>query len=291
MRKIMLTAAGLSSVALCTAALADADIAFEVSGPGGNFVEYSVDMSGTLGDASLVLDFTNNGGFTWAGDLLIGFIDPNGGTVEYGGYNLTFGYPTAGDFPSSWDSSSSGTYGPFSFSLAGFGVEGSGSWTVQFADGYSGGSSADHFTGTLTLVGMGGGGDPYGGCCMGTDCSTGTQADCGRQWRLVISATVPTVTVWPCGGAPEGACCFGTDCIDSDILRLRLISAARSPVKARSCCRRRRVTPKPATSVPRPLPSAPAAIAFDTSTATDSGYGEPDDLQCEGTFLDWDGQP
>ena len=100
MRKIMLTAAGLSSVALCTAAMADADIPFDVTGPGGTQVDYNVDLSGTLGDASITLDFTNAGGFTWAGDLLIGVIDPNGNTVEYGGYDLTFGYSSAGDFPS-----------------------------------------------------------------------------------------------------------------------------------------------------------------------------------------------
>ena len=33
------------------------------------------------------------------------------------------------------------------------------------------------------------------------------------------------------------------------------------------------------------------ANAFDTTDATDSGYGEPDDTQCDGTFLDWMGSP
>ncbi len=33
------------------------------------------------------------------------------------------------------------------------------------------------------------------------------------------------------------------------------------------------------------------AQTFDTTDATDSGYGEPDDTQCDGTFLDWMGSP
>ncbi|MDP7029981.1 MAG: hypothetical protein QF733_07150 [Phycisphaerales bacterium] len=36
---------------------------------------------------------------------------------------------------------------------------------------------------------------------------------------------------------------------------------------------------------------ADGANAFDTSNATDSGYGEPDDTQCDGTYLDWMGSP
>ena len=33
------------------------------------------------------------------------------------------------------------------------------------------------------------------------------------------------------------------------------------------------------------------ANPFDTTDATDSGFGEPDDTQCEGTYLDWGGSP
>jgi hypothetical protein len=33
------------------------------------------------------------------------------------------------------------------------------------------------------------------------------------------------------------------------------------------------------------------ANTFDTSNATDSGFGEPDDTQCDGTYLDWTASP
>jgi hypothetical protein len=289
MKKIMLTAAGLSSVALCSAAMADVDVAFDVTGPGGNQVDYAVDMTGTLGDANITCDFVNSGGFTWAGDLLIGLVDPNGNAVEYGGYNLSFGYSSAGDFPSSWDSSSSGSY-THSFSLAGYGVEGSGTWTVQFADGYSAGSSADHFTGNLTLVGMdgGGGGDPYGGCCYGTDCSTGTEADCGAGGGAYLGDGT-NCDGWPCGGAPEGACCFGSDCVDSDINDCASLGgdfAGEGTTCAGGAC-----DAEAGDTCASAVSVGAGSHAFDTATATDSGFGEPDDMQCEGTYLDWQASP
>ena len=284
MRKIMLTAAGLSSVALCTAAMADADIAFDVTGPGGAQVDYDVDMSGTLGDANITVDFTNSGGWTYAGDLLIGVVDPTGNAVEYGGWNLTFGYSSAGDFPSSWDSSSSGTYGPHSFSLAGYGLEGGGAWTVMFADGYSGGSSSDHFVGTLTLVGMGGGGDPYGGCCNGTNCDTGTEADCTAGGGTYLGDGT-NCDGWPCGGAPAGACCFGTDCVDSDILDCASLGG--SFAGEGSTCAGGACDAEAGDTCATAIAVGTGSHAFDTSTATDSGYGEPDDSQCDGTYLDW----
>ena len=218
MRKFLLTAAGLSSVAMCPGALADVNIVYDLSGPGGNQVDYDVEMSGELGDANITCEFVQQkDGWTWAGDMMIGVIDPAGNTVEYGSYNMSFGYPSAGDFPGSWDSSSSGTY-MHSFSLGGYGLQGGGSWTVQFMDGYTGGLPEDHFSGTLSLLGMVDGNEPWGACCLGVgECFTGTQGECAANSGTFLG-NATNCEGWPCGGAPEGACCFRTDCIDTDIL-------------------------------------------------------------------------
>ncbi|MCH2136780.1 MAG: hypothetical protein MK101_09390 [Phycisphaerales bacterium] len=290
MRKFMLTAAGLSTVGLCGAAMADADITYDVTGPGGNQVDYDVEMSGVLGDANITCDFVNNGGWTWAGDLLLGFVAPNGSTVEFGGYDMSFGYESAGDFPSSWDSSTSGTYS-HSFNLGGYGLEGGGSWTVQVSDGYSSGASTDQFSGTLTLVGMdgGGGGDPWGGCCMGTDCDTMTQANCEDGGGTYLGDGT-NCDGWPCGGAPEGACCFGGgDCIDSDIVACGKLGgdfAGEGTTCAGGAC-----DASAGDTCAAAVVVGAGSHAFDTATATDSGYGDPDESQCEGTFLDWEGSP
>ena len=59
----------------------------------------------------------------------------------------------------------------------------------------------------------GGGGDPTGACCTGSDCTTGTEADCiagGGAWQGDGSDCGST----SCGGGgdPTGACCTGSDC-------------------------------------------------------------------------------
>ena len=170
--KLMISAAGIASVALTGALVADVDIDINLSGPGGNQVDIPINTSGDLGEASITVDFVNEGGFTWAGDLLIGVVGANGNAVEYGGYDITFGYVSAGDFPSSWDSSASGTY-DHEFTMAGYDVGGNGDWTVQLADGYTSGASTDLWSGTLTLLGLGdgGGGNPCDNALRDAPCN------------------------------------------------------------------------------------------------------------------------
>ena len=146
MKKFMLTAAGIASVALAGSATADVVVNFDVDGPGGS--SYSYAAGGAAGAVAINVDFTNSGGWTWAGDLLIAFIDSNGNGVEYGGYDSTFGYSSIGDFGSSWDSSSSGNWSG-TIDLTGSGLSDVAS--VMMGDGYSSGASTDNWTGTLTF--------------------------------------------------------------------------------------------------------------------------------------------
>ena len=147
MKKFMLTAAGIASVALAGSAMADVVLDFSVDGPGGNGVSYD-GVGGAAGAVAIDVNFTNAGGWTWAGDLLIAFVDSNGNGVEYGGYNMSFGYSSIGDFGSSWDSSSSGNW-TGTIDLTGTGLSDVAS--VMMADGYSGGASTDNWAGTLTF--------------------------------------------------------------------------------------------------------------------------------------------
>ena len=142
-----------AAVSMGCHAVADIPLAFDLAGPGGNTVNYMLEMQGSLDGASIEVDFTNEGGFAWAGDLLIGFIDPSGNAVEYGGFDTSFGFTSAGDFEDTWDSSTSGAY-TGSFSLAEYGLSGAGEWTILLADGYSGGEATDRWTGILGLEGV-----------------------------------------------------------------------------------------------------------------------------------------
>lgn len=151
--KVSMMIGTAAAVAVAGSSYADIDVAFDISGPGGNTIEYVLDLQGALDGVAIAVDFTNDGGWTWAGDLLLGFIDPNGNAVEFGGYDMSFGFETAGDFDSSWDSSTSGAYAT-NIALADFGLSGAGAWTIMVADGYSSGADTDHWTGVLGLEGV-----------------------------------------------------------------------------------------------------------------------------------------
>ena len=143
-KQFMLSTAAVAAVALGSTAMADVVVDFNVDGPGGSGVSYTV--GGAAGMVAIDVDFTNAGGWTWAGDLLIAFIDSDGNGVEYGGYDGTFGYSSIGDFGSSWDSSESGNW-TGSIDLTGTGLSDVAS--VIMGDGYTNGESTDNWTGML----------------------------------------------------------------------------------------------------------------------------------------------
>jgi MYXO-CTERM domain-containing protein len=151
--KMTLTLGAATAALVAGSAMADVDVIFDVTGPGGNGVSGDIELDGALTGMAIAVDFTNAGGWTWAGDLLLGITDPNGNSIEFGGYDMSFGFTSAGDFDSSWDSSTSGAYAT-NVSLASFGLGGSGTWTVQFVDGYSSGADTDHWVGVLGLEGV-----------------------------------------------------------------------------------------------------------------------------------------
>jgi hypothetical protein len=139
------TCMGLATVvatAFAGAATAQSvDFALEFAA-GGQMVEFYFEHSGSIDTAHVALDFTNSGDYTWAGDLTIGLISPDGTTVEFGGYDVFFGYPSAGDFPGDWDVSSSGSF-THDIDFASLALSGDGTWTLQLMNGYSGSASAD----------------------------------------------------------------------------------------------------------------------------------------------------
>ena len=145
--------AGLASAAVAGMATADVEAFFDVSGPGGNGYTVDFEADGALAGMNLAFDFTNAGGYTWAGDLMVTIVDPNGVGIQYGGYNLDLGYTNAGDFDSSFDTSTSGAFST-NVALESFGLSGSGMWTVGFWDGYTGGAATDNWAGVINLEGI-----------------------------------------------------------------------------------------------------------------------------------------
>ena len=78
------------------------------------------------------------GGVSFAGDLIVRIDSPEGESIEFGGYDFTYGVPDAGDFPAaSWDSTVSGDYHWVGVNVAAFGLQGTGSWRVTVRNGWN----------------------------------------------------------------------------------------------------------------------------------------------------------
>lgn len=115
---------------------------------------YPVNAQGSISSFSINVNFNNLGGQNWSGDLLIGVVAPNGATVEFGGAHAprSFGYPSAGDFPGSWDEDNGNyAYGPVN--LSSFGLGGIGQYKVFLRNGLTGGHQAS-WTGSISFAGV-----------------------------------------------------------------------------------------------------------------------------------------
>jgi hypothetical protein len=286
--KLSTTLAIGCTAALATTALANTPVDFSLDGPGENMIVHEINVAGNLTHMDVDVYFTDGGQITWAGDLLIGIVDPNGNAMEYGGFNVTLGYPVAGDFPADWDVINTGQYTLNGIDLSAMGLSGAGTWTIQFVDGYTLGGVDDNWTGTLTLGGLTQDGEPVGACCTGKACSIYTVDECyaiGGDYLGDWS----NCDNWACGGAPIGACCFGTDCTEMSIVDCN--DQGGSFAGEGVTCDSGACDAPPGDYCDNAVSIGVGSTSFDTSTAVDSGFGDPDESQCEGTYLDWDGSP
>jgi len=162
--------------------------------------------------------------------------------------------------------------------------------------------------------------EPTGGCCMSNgDCATytedlctamgggylGDDSDCsacvygaccagdGSCAETLDTACTGTFVGGSCADAGcqpvAGACCLdGQTCID-DLDQASCDAFGGTLIDGVTCaadpCGAGNDNCASATAVDA------GTHAFDTTEASDSGFGEPDDSQCAGTYLDWTGSP
>ncbi len=285
-----LIASGMS-LACSGFALADLPVQFELAGPGETTIKFHNNASGSLTHFDLAVSYVNGEDYTWVGDILIGIVAPDGTAIEYGGYNMSFGYEVAGDFPEDWDVTDSGDYSIYGVDLSAFGLQGVGDWTIQIANGYTGSNDLNSWDGTLTLGGLIIDGDPVGACCVGKDCMIETQKDCSYNGGDYLGDWT-SCDGYPCGGAPIGACCLDIDNCDDSLTEAQCVAFGGKYLGDMTMCEDDSCSAEAGDvcETARVI-YANSSNAFDTSTATDSYFGDPDDTQCEGTYLDWDGSP
>lgn len=123
------------------------------------------------------------GGSNWAGDMALAITDPNGVSIQIGGYNTGFGYTEAGAWPSSWNNTTDGLFSASIINLGDYGLAGDGCWTVEMMNAWTTGGPSDYLL-ELDLLGL---------------CSSGTTSGCMD----------PNATNYdPCAFVDDGSCVF-----------------------------------------------------------------------------------
>ena len=100
-------------------------------------------------------------GNNWAGDMAMAITAPNGNQAEWGGYNVNFGYPEAGSWPSGWNSNVDGNYTASITDLDQLGLSGSGCWTIEIMNAWNSGGNSE-YSAEIDLFGLCPNGDSEG---------------------------------------------------------------------------------------------------------------------------------
>jgi hypothetical protein len=131
-------------------------------------------------------------------------------------------------------------------------------------------------------------GDPTGGCCVGTSCTVVTEAECGGEYLGDGSSCSGD----PCGGSdPTGGCCVDTSCLiatEADCIGSKGTYLGDNTDCSGTPCGGGGSTGNTCADA---VAASEGGNAFDTTGNTDSGFGAPDELQCEGTYLEWSNSP
>ncbi len=131
-----------------------------------------------------------------------------------------------------------------------------------------------------------GSGDPTGACCVGTDCSVVTETECSGNGGS-YQGNKTDCSSSPCALA-TGACCFSLDCAN-DYTGSECADGGGVYQGDGSSCDSNPcgVTGGDGDTSCDAVEAAIGTNPFDTTSNGDSGFGEPDDTQCTGTYLDW----
>jgi len=163
MSKLALVGMGLAAVVAGTAAADQAvslgNNSLVASNAGGsiNFNEYNFVLSGTLTDFTLNFNYVDGNPSSWASDMIIQIIAPNGGNAFWGGTNVN---PTGSTDKGVWsfDGSASTVSGPYSDNSNLLGVtnlSGAGTWKIRILNGWTGAVNACGYNDVnLNLIGV-----------------------------------------------------------------------------------------------------------------------------------------
>jgi hypothetical protein len=146
------------------------DVSFEdVQLAAGETTSQVINGFGYITGFSVVLDFLDSpADNSWANEMMVGITAPDGTCLQYGGYNLSLDCPSAGMWPTGWNTNAAGTY--TATALFPNPISGTGDWTITLLNSWNASIGALYTT-TLTFDGLCEAPDDIFGCTNSTACN------------------------------------------------------------------------------------------------------------------------
>ena len=178
----------------------------------GETTSIAVSGFGYVAAATVYLDFINSeGDQTRASDLTVIIESPDGNCRQIGGFDVDFGCNSSGFWPSSWQSTESGSYvGGVTIGNA---PEGIGTWFIRIGNGWSGSAGAS-FNVNISLWDLCLDVDPAG-CMEPTACNynpAATQDDGSCDLETCYGCTDATACNYSPGATLSNGSCEFTTC-------------------------------------------------------------------------------
>ena len=142
---------------------------FTVNLAAGETAEQTLEASGYVTGLDVTLNFIDTPiDNSWANEMMVGLTAPDGTCLQYGGYNLTLGCPSAGLWPADWNTSNAGTY--TATAVLAEPISGVGEWTITILNSWASSDGASYDT-DITFIGLCEGLPATLGCMDSTACN------------------------------------------------------------------------------------------------------------------------
>lgn len=142
---------------------------FTVNLAAGETAEQTLEASGYVTGLDVTLNFIDTPiDNSWANEMMVGLTAPDGTCLQYGGYNLTLGCPSAGLWPADWNTSNAGTY--TATAVFAEPISGVGEWTITILNSWASSDGASYDT-DITFIGLCEGLPATLGCMDSTACN------------------------------------------------------------------------------------------------------------------------
>ena len=142
---------------------------FTVNLSAGETADQTLEASGYVTGLNVTLNFIDTPvDNSWANEMMVGLTAPDGTCLQYGGYNLTLGCPSAGLWPTDWNTSAAGTYS--ATAVFAEPISGVGEWTITILNSWASSDGASYDT-DITFIGLCEGLPATPGCIDSTACN------------------------------------------------------------------------------------------------------------------------